>query len=398
MLPATTTPAQQTASGYSVWISKLTLTKFRNYVATQLSLDNKAVVVTGANGAGKSNLLEAVSLFAPGRGMRRAPSQDLAYVPNHAPHPPQAANDDGDNYNDNNGSWALAADIMTPHGTIKVGTGQDCHETRRLMRLDGNSASQSELAARMAVSWLTPDMDGVLAASAGERRRFLDRLVIAFDAAHAGRLNRYGRSMQQRNKILEEGGEAAWLDAVEQELATTGVAICAARLSLVAALDEEAARPQPVFPSARLSLSGEVEEWLADMPAIDVEERVRSLAAARRNSDAPSMPGPHNSLFTASHSATGRTAQQSSTGELKSLLISIILAHARLQASRLTRPPILLLDDITAHLDEGHRAALFDLTADLAGQVWFTATDAGLFRPIKQNACMLVVEAGCLSA
>ena len=368
--------------GYGVWIRQLSLSRFRSYESADIALDNKAVVLVGANGSGKSNMLEAISLLAPGRGMRRAKSDHWP----HQPTTPSIASHDESGW-----QWAVSADIAVDDTVLRAGTGQSAGAARRAVRLNGTPASQNQLAECIAVSWLTPDMDAVLAASPRERRRFLDRLVIAFDAAHAGRLSRYEKGMRERNKILEGEvkGDGAWLDAIEQDLATTGVAICAARLALTAALNAESAIPQPLFPTARLSLHGEVEDWLATMPAIDAEDRMRRLAAERRDPAAASMPGPHNTLCVAVHSATGREGGQSSTGEVKALLISIILAHARLQAKRLVRPPILLLDDITAHLDDGHRQALFDLTAELGGQVWFTATDAGLFDPIKQDACML---------
>ena len=364
---------------YRVWVKRLCLNRFRSYPTSDLALANQPIVVTGPNGAGKSNLLEAVSLLAPGRGMRRAKTQDVAYRP-----PGQ-----GCVANDHAWQWAVAADVATETGSVRIGIGQAGTKERRL---DGRPATQTQIADCLAVTWLTPSMDGVLAASPSHRRGFLDRLVIAFDAAHAGRLTRYERAMRQRNKLLEEGtGNASWLDATEHELATTGVAICAARLALVDALNAETASPQLVFPAATLTLTGEVETWLGDMPAIDVEDWVGKYAAERRNMPSH-MPGPHNTLVTTTHSATGRIAEQSSTGELKALLISVVLAHARLQAGRLTRPPILLLDDITAHLDDTHRQALFALTADLTGQVWFTATDADLFASLGDHALRLALD------
>ena len=410
------------AEGYRVWVKHLRLTSFRSYRSADLPLANQPIVLTGANGSGKSNLLEAISLLAPGRGMRRAKNEDLPYsVSWHSPAndthtPPQDMPSMSSMPTAHTWRWAVAADVVTDQGSVRIGTGQQSDqqsgqqssqqtqgkEAKRERRLNGAPASQTQIAECLAVSWLTPNMDGILAASPFERRRFLDRLVIAFDAAHAGRLTRYERSMRQRNKLLEEGGTGGWLDATEHELATTGVAICAARLAMVAALNDEASTPQLVFPQAHVTLTGEVEEWLASMPAIDAEDRMRHMSAQRRetpaaaspaaNSMPKSMPGPHNTLVTATHPTTGRRGEQSSTGELKSLLISLVLAHARLQAKRLTRPPLLLLDDITSHMDDKHRHALFELTASLHGQVWFTATDKTLFDPIKSQALMLAAD------
>ncbi|MCG8626658.1 MAG: DNA replication/repair protein RecF [Proteobacteria bacterium] len=407
------------SGGYRVWLKHLRLTRFRNYSSADLPLVNQPIVLTGANGSGKSNLLEAISLLAPGRGMRRAKNDHLPYTASwHSPANDEASGDSdsdshtqpSDMHTSHTWRWAVVAEVMTPHGSMRIGSGQQndqesqAKEAKRERRLDGVSVSQTQIAQCLAVSWLTPNMDGILAASPSERRRFLDRLVIAFDAAHAGRLTRYERSMRQRNKLLEEGSTGGWLDATEHELATTGVAICAARLAMVAALNDEASTPQLVFPQAHVSLTGEVEEWLASMPAIDAEDRMRHMSAQRRetptSSSSPaanSMPGPHNTLVVATHPATGRTGEQSSTGELKSLLISIVLAHARLQAKRLTRPPLLLLDDITSHMDDKHRHALFELTASLHGQVWFTATDKALFDPIKNQALMVTVDNGHLT-
>ena len=230
-------------------------------------------------------------------------------------------------------------------------------------------------------------MDGILAATPSERRRFLDRLVIAFDPAHAGRLQRFEKLYRQRNRLIDEGQhDDAWLSALEAQMAEAGVAIIAARQSLVDALDEEASRPVPMFPSARLSLEGQAENWLKTMPAIDVEDRLAAAAKQARINGDTTLPGPTSSLLVVKHSVTGQTAEISSTGEQKALVISVILAHARLQAKRLQRPPLLLLDDIVSHLDQDRRKALFELTATLGGQVWFSGTDISLFEGLKAKS------------
>jgi len=359
----------------SVWLREIQLTSFRSYDSFALALDAGPVVLIGPNGAGKTNLLEAVSLLSPGRGLRRAQALHLPWRAAGKSSPPSSC------------SWSIAALIETPDGPVRAGTGvlprTAGENPRRVIRIDGEYASQMALAERFAISWLTPDMDGVLAAAPSERRRFLDRLVIAFDPAHAGRLQRYAKAARQRNRLLEEGrGDAHWFDALEAQMAEAGVAIIAARQALVTALDREADEPLPAFPSARLKLEGQAEAWLESMPAVDVEDQIRREARAARLRGERALPGPSGSLLTVVHSGTGQTAEISSTGEQKALVISVVLAHARLQARRLQRPPLLLLDDIASHLDAHRRAALYDLTAELAGQVWFSGTDQSLFQPM----------------
>ena len=368
------------------WIRHLVLTRFRNYEHLELSLDARPVVLIGPNGAGKTNIMEAVSLLAPGRGLRRARREQL--VKTTSPHQQDQQHA--------HWLWAMSTDIMTELGPFKVGTGEEVSDDtgRRTIRIDGVSASQTALAERLAVSWLTPDMDGVLAAAPSERRRFLNRLVVAFDPAHAGRLSRYDRAMRQRKRLLEDQAEESWISAIEQDMAGTGVAIIAARLAMVQALDLEASTPVAGFPAARLALLGEVEDWLAHMPAVDVEDRIMAMARQSRQAGQTTMPGPHNSVLEVRHSRTGNTAEASSTGEQKALVISVVLAHARMQNQRLDRPPILLLDDISSHLDAERRQALFDLTSELPGQVWFSGTDHVSFSPISREATVIRLDHG----
>ncbi len=255
------------------WIRRLGLSRFRNYHQLDLTLDDRMVILIGPNGAGKTNIMEAVSLMAPGRGLRRAKRDQFMH---NGSDQISSVSDAGQNW-----LWAVSCEAVTELGAFRAGTGEDSHpeNSRRVIRIDGETASQAALAERLAISWLTPDMDGILAGSPSERRRFLDRLVIAFDPAHAGRLSRYERAMRQRNRLLEDQAEDRWLTAVEQELAATGVAIIAARQAMVEALDHEASIPVAGFPAARLSMTGTAEKWLKMMPAVDVEDRI--LAAAR---------------------------------------------------------------------------------------------------------------------
>lgn len=382
--------SQPAQASPQAWIRRLGLSRFRNYHDLDLMLDERMVILIGPNGAGKTNIMEAVSLMAPGRGLRRAKREQLM-LNGEAHKRPAAAFSD-------NWRWAISCEAVTEFGAFRAGTGEEVNQDngRRVIRLDGVNASQAALAERLAISWLTPDMDSVLAGSPSERRRFLDRLVIAFDPAHAGRLSRYERGMRQRNRLLEDGAEDRWLAAVEQELAETGVAIIAARQTMGDALDQEAAMPVVGFPAARLRITGLAETWLHDMPAVDVEDRIRSAARSQRQLGEITMPGPHNSVLEVRHSDTGQMAETSSTGEQKSLVISVILAHARLQNQRLSRPPILLLDDIVSHLDAERRLALFALTSALPGQVWFSGTDSISFAPISREANVIHLDKGQL--
>ena len=393
-----------------VWVRKAHLTRFRNYEDAAFGFDARPVILLGSNGAGKTNLMEAISLLAPGRGLRRAGHEQFCKI--------GAVAESG-------WQWAVSCEVVTDSGAFQFGTGVEAgaetpaqagdENARRVVRMDGAPAPQMAVASRVGISWLTPSMDGVLASAAGERRRFLDRLVIAFDPAHAGRLTRQARALRQRNHLLEEGGEAGWLAGLEHELAAASVAIIAARLALVSALNYEtsmsaasagagatgtatggatASTAAGSFPAARLRLCGEVEDWLGAMPAVDVEERISIAARDARQRGETSMPGAHQSFLEVRHAHTGLVAESSSTGEQKALVISVILAHARLQNQRLGRPVILLLDDIVAHLDAERRLALFAETAGLAGQVWFSGIDHASFAPIARDATLINLEDG----
>ena len=389
-----------------VWVRKAHLMRFRNYDDAAFTFDARPVILLGCNGAGKTNLMEAISLLAPGRGLRRAGHEQFCKM--------GAVAESG-------WQWAVSCEVVTDSGAdsgvFQFGTGAEAGDenSRRVVRMDGAPAPQMAVASRVGISWLTPSMDGVLASAAGERRRFLDRLVIAFDPAHAGRLTRQARALRQRNHLLEEGGDSSWLAGLEHELAAASVAIIAARLALVSALNHETSAGAGAgtatggatakagaaggaitsgFPAARLRLCGEVEDWLGAMPAVDVEERISIAARDARQRGETSMPGAHQSVLEVRHARTGLVAESASTGEQKALVISVILAHARLQNQRLGRPVILLLDDIVAHLDAERRLALFAETAGLAGQVWFSGIDHASFAPIARDATLINLEDG----
>ena len=362
------------------WLSRLRLDHFRNYQSADLSIEAGQLVILGNNGVGKTNLLEALSLLVPGRGMRRAKFEHLAFasaggILSEAP----ARRRD----------WAVAAVLHGEDGALDIGTGvpPDSDTGGRLMRLEGMTVSQTEMGSRLAVSWLTPQMDGLFLDSPTARRRFLDRLVISFDPAHIGRMSRYEKALRQRAYLLAEGrGDDAWYCALEAVLAETAVAVTAARQSLIKALNSEAAIGWFGFPGVELILSGDVERWLDTMPALAVEDRIMHAAkSARRNGDV-TMLGPHVSEFQGLHLASRTMANLSSTGQQKAMLIAVVLAHARLQDQRLGRVPIMLFDDIAAHLDAERSSALFEALQTLGGQCWYSGTDAKQFSALKTSA------------
>ena len=367
-------------------LSRLKLDHFRNYQQADLAIHAGQLVILGDNGAGKTNLLEAVSLLAPGRGMRRAKTEHLAY---RASGFETAACGIADNDDADRLDWAVAATLENEDGTVQIGTGVPplAKQGNRIMRLEGVTVSQADLGSRLAVSWLTPQMDGIFLDSPAARRRFLDRLVIAFDPAHIGRMSRYEKALRQRAHLLtEQRGDESWFSALESVLAETAVAVTAARQSLIKALNQEAAHGWFGFPGVELLLGGDTENWLSDMPALAVEDQLMLASrTARLNGDLV-MLGPHASEFQALHLASQVPANRASTGQQKAMLIAMILAHARLQDRRLGRVPVMLFDDVAAHLDAKRRGALFDAVQSLGGQCWYSGTDDEQFKELSKTA------------
>ncbi len=354
----------------SLFLSSISLRDFRNYSEARIEVTPAPILVLGPNGTGKTNLLEALSLLAPGRGMRRARGEHLAR-------------------HNTTGAWGVAATMQSSNGPFQIGTGvpPDSETGRRIMRLNGDTVSQAEIGTLLSASWLTPQMDGVFVGSPGGRRRFLDRLVIAFDPAHIARTNRYEKSLRERAVLLtEKRGDDAWLSALELTLAEAAVAITAARLALIKDLNIEAEHGWLVFPGARLELVGDTESWLAKMPALAVEEKLVVAMRDARLQGEKVIPGPHASELGAIHSQTGTPAILASTGQQKSLLIAVILAHARLQQRRLGRPPLMLFDDVAAHLDIERRRSLFEAVGEFGTQSWFSGTDIDDFIGLENQA------------
>ncbi len=364
-------------------LSRLRLTGFRCYVRAGLDLDARPVVLTGPNGAGKTNLLEAVSLLAPGRGLRRARLDDLPR-------------------RDADGGWAVAATVELPDGPVELGTGRNgTEDNRRSVRVNGDAAtSQAALAAYMSVVWLTPQMDRLFLEGAPGRRRFLDRLVFGFDAAHVGRVNGYEHALRERARLLRGSRpDPVWLETLERTMVERGVAVAAARREMTARLARICAAPAGPFPGADIAVDGTIEDWLDTAPALAAEERFRAALRNSRERDAETggaAVGPHRSDLTVRHLASGMPADQCSTGEQKALLIAIVLAHARLQAAERGHAPILLFDEVAAHLDESRREALYRELLQLRAQAWLTGTDRALFAPLEGHAQFFSVRDGTL--
>ena len=383
--------SQSSVRALRLWISRIAISNFRSYVAADIEAGSEPVVLLGQNGAGKTNLLEAISLLSPGSGLRGAHYAELGRM-------------------GGAGDWAVAAHVNSIIGGVDIGTGQrsiargDEVRQGRIVRIDGEAASPAALAEHLDVVWLTPAMDGLFTGPASERRRFLDRLVLCFDASHAAMSARYERAMRQRNRLLEDGTrDSALFEGLELQIAETGAAIAAARLSAVAALsaigdrrrDCNAASPFPWF---GLDLEGVLETELATAPAVEVEDRYRERLARGRERDRAAgrmLEGPHRSDLAVTHGPKGMPARLCSTGEQKALLMGLVLAHAALIAERGSRgAPILLLDEVAAHFDEARRSALFDEILSLGAQAWMTGAEPKAFSALVGRARFALVADG----
>lgn len=360
----------------SLAVTRLRLTNFRNYAAFRYDGDKRPVVLTGPNGAGKTNLLEAISYLAPGRGLRGARLTDI-----------DRRGATGETMN-NPGGWAVAATVQTLDGPVDIGTGREPDSTRRTVRVSNQDATnQAALASYVSIVWLTPQMDRLFIDSASARRRFLDRLAYGFDPSHASRVNAYDHAMRERARLLKSGRrDNDWLAALEDTMAERGVAIAAARLSLTDRLNEIATVAAGPFPRARITAGGAVEDWLRESPALAAEDRLRERLAANRGLDADSgrtTEGAHRGDLVVSHIEKQMPAELCSTGEQKALLIAIILAHARLLSDHNGAAPLMLLDEVAAHLDSERRRALFAEILEHGAQAWMTGADPALFDEIS---------------
>ena len=371
-------------------ILQLRLTEFRCYATANLSPEGRSVFLFGPNGAGKTNLLEAVSLLSPGRGLRGAPLSEIGRR--------EPTERDG-------APWAVSTRIADGDGELRIGTGVETRgSARRLVRIDGESASPGDMARRLRPMWLTPAQDRLFLDGATERRRFLDRLVFASEPRHAAHVGAYERALRERTRLLaDEVLDSDWLKAVEVRLASAGARVAAARATAIAALVEEIeGRADRPFPRAGLMLTGAWEREAAEGASIeDIESQLTISFETSRGRDRAAgraLIGPHRGDLAAIHLEKGRPAAECSTGEQKALILNLILA----QAARLSRVdsepnPILLLDEVAAHLDPDRRAALFDEIEALSLQAFLTGTDEALFETLKGRALGVHVDASRLT-
>lgn len=365
------------------WVARVALRDFRSYMDQAVEVGSGPVVVTGENGAGKTNLLEAVSLLSPGRGLRGVALSELAR-------------------SGGPGTWAVAARAESG-GDVEIGTGTTAtSRERRQVRVNGASVAVASLAEWLSILWLTPAMDRLFVEGAAGRRRFLDRLTLALHPGHAGHAARYEAAMRARNRLLsgEEPADRVWLAALERKMAEHGTCVAEARRDTVAALSGRLAlAPEGLFARARVRLDGWAEDALEMGVTGDVEDRFAAELARLRGADAAAgraTLGPHRSDLAVAHAGKDMPAERCSTGEQKALLLGLILAHAELVGERMGRTPVLLLDEVAAHLDAGRREALFERLARMGAQVWMTGTDRSLFAGLEGQASFVAVEDGRL--
>lgn len=400
----------------ALWVERLALTNFRNYASLVIEATAQPQVIAGANGSGKTNMLEALSLLAPGQGMRRAPFNEI----------PRGGGD---------GGFAVAARAHTLNGTADIGTGLQSarmgsdpadltpvtisqfehgvrpagsdpgRERGRIVRIDGEAQTGSGvLADYLEIVWVTPAMDGLFTGAASERRRFLDRLILCFDPAYRTIAGRFERAMTARNRLLSDGvRDNAQLTGFERVMAEAGIAVAAARLEAVAAMaaiikQRKERDATSAFPWGTLALEGSLEDGLSAMPAVEAEDAYAKVLRDTRERDRASgrtLDGPHRSDLAVGHGPKSIAARLCSTGEQKALLLGLVLAHAELLTERQEgASPILLLDEITAHLDEHRRVALFAEILRLKAQAWMTGTDKNAFEALAGKAHFWAVEEG----
>jgi DNA replication and repair protein RecF len=375
-----------------LFVAELKLVNFRNYARAELALDARPVVLVGDNGAGKTNLLEAVSLLGPGSGLRARPLGELGRT-------------------SGPGGFAVAARVMSRLGEVEIGTGlardQEGEGTGRSVRIAGKEGSPGALGDYVKLVWLIPAMDGLFTGPASERRRFLDRLMLAIDPKMRGPRARYDRAMRQRNRLFQlREGSPALFAGLEEQMAETGTAIAAARLDAMARLaklidDARALRGDGPFPWACLALEGTLEAGLEMRPAVEVEDDFRRALREGRERDraaARALVGPHLSDLIVMHGPHDVPAETCSSGEQKALLLGLILAQAELIKALEGASPLVLLDEVAAHLDQARREALFGEILRLQPQAWMTGTDHELFAAIAANAQILTVNQGKIRA
>ncbi|AFR25852.1 DNA replication/repair protein RecF [Bartonella quintana] len=370
---------------HKVTVRQLRLVRYRNYSSFNIHFSGQHVVFTGHNGAGKTNLLEALSFLSPGRGLRRAAYSDVSFA------------DSG-----NTGFVVFARLQCALYGEVDIGTAWDIDDNSRKVHINGVNKTGDCLTDYCHMSVLTPSMDGLFTGSSLERRRFLDRMVLAIDPFHGRRIMDYDRAMRARNRLFSDGSEdRAWFDALEKQMAELATAIAAARIDIIRLLNGMFAQA-PVhtpFPRAFLQVDGFLETALSKASAIEVEEQFCDRLQNNRAIDRAAgrtLEGPHRTDLQIFYADKNMAAASCSTGEQKALVTGLVLCHARLTSIMSERAPILLLDEIVAHLDSHRRAALFDLLDDLGGQTFMTGTDPILFDALKGRAEFFEIKDGTL--
>lgn len=374
------------SDGYAakVVVQQLKLSNYRNYRTFSVNFSGKHVVFTGHNGAGKTNLLEAISLLSPGRGLRRSTYGDLICA------------------NADNNSFVVFAKLYSAlFDEVDIGTTCDNADGGRKVRINGTSTSADRLTDYCRISWLIPAMDGLFTGSASDRRRFLDRMVLSIDPSHGRRVLDFEKVMRSRNRLLLDGNtNNGWFDALETQMAELATAIAAARIDVIRLLDGgKESDSRDVFPHPILVIEGLLEQALINQSAIDVEEHYRQKLHDGRSLDRAAgrtLEGPHRSDMKVFYAQKNMPAALCSTGEQKSLLMGLILAHAKITAQISRMAPILLLDEMAAHLDEQRRIALFNILDELGGQSFMTGTDRQLFSALDDRAEFFEISDGAL--
>ncbi|MBA4274093.1 MAG: DNA replication/repair protein RecF [Alphaproteobacteria bacterium] len=365
-------------------ITHIWLENFRNYRLLELDVGCKPVVLIGRNGSGKTNVLEAISLFSPGRGIRKSSLREM------------------DNRASGNAAWTVAATLTKPDIEHQLATGRDGEASidKRILKIDGTrERGQASLCRYLSVTWLTPQMDTLFLEGGSARRKLLDRLVYAFDPEHAERVSAYEQAMRERNRLLyDRNADPYWLSVLEQQMAQHAIAITIAREDTLARIREQMAIAKHPFAKASWYLVGTIEAWLGKgMSALECEanyaERLKALRAADASANR-ATEGAHRSRLEVIHSGKDMPAEQCSTGEQKSMLVSLLLNHASARASWCSEPPILLLDEVVAHLDVEHRKELFDAMLEGGMQTWMTGTEASDFQGLEQVAAWVQVDDG----
>ncbi len=364
-------------------ITRLTLTDFRNHASLRIEPRLPLICLFGPNGAGKTNILEAVSLLISGRGLRGQDFHLLARL-------------------DGQGAWAVAAEAQTPLGAFRLGTSFDGNDSpARKVAVDGQvQRSSGVLSQYLKMLWLTPAQDRLFMGPASDRRWFFDRMVSSFNEAHAAHVSDYEKLMRERNALLQQtGADTTWMKTLESQMAEQAIAIAAARNEAVALLARHFASgpAQGPFPWGVLQLHGEIEELVAHKPAVQAEDEYAKILADSRGLDRSqhrAMRGPHRTDISVQHGPKSTPAELCSTGEQKALLIGLVLAQARAAKEILGAAPILLLDEVAAHLDEARRRGLFESLSALGVQAWMTGTDENLFETAGDQACRFEVKDG----